>query len=165
MAKPGPKPAPREEQELKGETRPSRVNYEAPEFLTDDIAPSRELSREGYKCPTCEETLPSEFDEWCAALKRLAPGRILTNADVVLLTHCAQIETAYQEIYHRYKESGPLARGSQGQMVTSPLFSQLTNLQKQSKDLWVEFGASPSARTRVRALKQPEKDKRGFKID
>lgn len=164
MAKPGPAPKPAELRVLGGEKRPSQINYDAPEFDSNDIAPSQPLETEVYECDFTGLKVESEMTHWKDALRRLSPGRILTNNDVALLTRCVQMEREYQVALVKYKAAGPIAHGAAGQPVVSPAFRILMDIEKASRALWIEFGASPSARTRVKSLKKSEQ-KRGFKID
>ena len=146
---PGPKPEPKNLKLLKGEKRPSRVNYDEPEFESNEIAPTQELSEEELQC-------------WHHALKVLSPGRILTNADCNMLTHLVQAEAQYQEHLAFCKEYGNYASGAAGQKVLSPAFKAMMEWEKRAADLWKEFGATPSSRTRVKSLQKSEQ-KRGFK--
>lgn len=149
----GPKPQPKHLKLLKGERRPSRVNYDEPEFNDDDIRPSCELT-------------DAEMVVWKQLVPELSRTRVITNADISALTHLAQIETMAREAHDNYKKTGMFGKGSKGQLIISPTLKVSMELRREAVRLLSEFGMTPSARQRVKSgAAPPSQERRGFDLD
>jgi len=152
MGKRGPPKTPLHLATLRGETRPSRVNKNEPDFDEDEIAPLVKL--------TDEERLV-----WNQVVPELSRARVLKNSDCAALTHLVQTESAYREAHKVYLDKGMMGIGSTGQTIISPRFTAMMALQKESMKLLTEFGMTPSSRQNVHVTPVGGGKQKGFNID
>jgi P27 family predicted phage terminase small subunit len=150
--KPGRKPKPTQLKLLKGEKRPSRVNYDEPDFDEDQIAPLVKLTEEALLV-------------WNQLVPELARARVLKNSDCAALTHLVQTEAAYRAAHTEYLDDGAMGIGSKGQEIISPRFTTMMHLQKESMRLLTEFGMTPSSRQNVHVTPVGGGKQKGFNID
>lgn len=133
MGRRGPAPAPRVMQVAKGETRPSRVNYEEPVF--DGPAspdPPNDLTGAGRK-------------EWREQIGRLTTQGVVTAADLRALEDYCRALTELRRFEAAAKKAGPelaIAKGFQGMVV---------KLRAQCNQLRQQLGLTPSSRRSIRA--------------
>jgi P27 family predicted phage terminase small subunit len=144
MGRRGPPPAPTKLKLLRGETRPSRVNYAEPE-------PLRHLPEQ----PT--DLIAGAAVVWGHVLSELGHTGTLTGADRDLLRVYVETVVRYEEASVLLATSGPLIVGARrGDVVRNPLTSIVRDLGTQLVVLARELGLSPSARSGIRAPSDAE---------
>ena len=144
MGRRGPAPAPTRAKLLRGETRPSRVNYDEPKVAPDvPVKPS--------------DLVPAAEPDWYRVILVLGPSRILTAADGDLVRLYAEALARYRQVALAYASSGPLIRGARGgELVKNPLASIVRDSATLVLSLARELGLSPSARSGIRVPPDPE---------
>lgn len=135
---------------VKGERRPSRVNYNEPEPSADAISPTESLDEQ-------------ERAIWNARVAELADAGVLANTDCVQLTRYCQTLALYQNALAKVKQSDQVIAGYRGSPVTNPYARRCDVLNKQLTAMEAEFGMTPSSRTRVSV--ESKKKPKGFDID
>lgn len=133
---------------LGGEKRPSRLNKDEPVFETDEIAPTQALSSE-------------ELAVWNALLPDLVRAGVMTNADCHALTTLCQWEAQRRRALQIVTDEGITTVGAAGQLAKHPAFQAYNDAQGHVTKLLVEFGMTPSSRTRIKVSEKP-KAKSGF---
>lgn len=137
MAKRGPKPKPTSLKLLSG-TRPDRINQNEPE------AP------EGIPGPP-EHLKGMALDQWHRIAPMLGRMRVLTPADAeALALYCTHFER-WQEAEAAIRDIGLLVETPAGGAKISPYYSIASQAMRECSKLLVEFGCTPSARSRVDA--------------
>lgn len=139
MGRRGPAPTPTPLKLLRGETRPSRVNYRAPQPLRSlplkpaDLAPAAALA-------------------WERVVTELGPTGVLTGADRDVLRLYVEALVRYEQAAALYAGSGPLIRGARGgELVKNPLAPIVRDGATLVLALARELGLTPSARSGLRA--------------
>ncbi len=126
MGRRGPRPAPTALKLLRGETRPSRVNYRAPKPLP--TVPEKPVDLDAGAAPT-----------WDLVVAGLGPTGVLSPIDGLVLRILAEAAARYQASSAALAASGPLIRGARaGELIKNLLLAR-------------ELGATPSARAGLRA--------------
>jgi P27 family predicted phage terminase small subunit len=124
---------------LRGETRPSRVNYREPRPLRSlptkpaDLAPEAALA-------------------WDRVIGQLGHTGVLTGADRDILRLYVEALVRYKGAAALYAASGPLIRGARGgELVKNPLAPIVRDAATLVLALARELGLTPSARSGLRA--------------
>jgi P27 family predicted phage terminase small subunit len=139
MGRRGPRPAPVELKLLRGETRPSRVNYRAPKPLHNLPAKPANLA-------------PEAASVWALAIAELGPTGVLTAVDGLVLRILAEAAGRYEASATALAASGPLIRGARGgELIKNPLHQIVRDNATLVLLLARELGATPSARAGLRA--------------
>lgn len=136
MGKSGPAPTPTKVKILRGETRPSRVNYREP------LPPF-----EGPRMPA--DMTPAAKSVWQRVLRTQAEG-VIRAADHDLLRQYAEAVARSAQASRLYAVSGPLTEGFGGALVKNPLHQVIRDNADLIVRLARELGLSPSARTGFR---------------
>lgn len=139
MGRRGPAPSPTKLKLLKGETRPSRVNYREPK-------PAANL-------PTKPADLtPGADAAWQLVAGELGPTGVLTAVDAAVLRVFAEAVDRYVGAATALAASGPIIRGARtGEPVRNPLHSIVRDNAALLISVARELGATPSARSGIRA--------------
>ena len=130
----------------KGESRPSRVNYDAPVLpAPENIAPPQGLGGAGKA-------------EWMSQIGHLTTRGVLTAADLSAFEDYCRALTDLRLYEQKAKKSGPelaIAKGYQGMVI---------KLRAQCNQLRQQIGLTPSSRSGVKAapLKAADDDERFF---
>jgi P27 family predicted phage terminase small subunit len=139
MGRRGPRPAPTELKLLRGERRPSRVNYRAPKPLRTLPAKPADLA-------------PGAEPVWDLVTGELGPTGVLTALDGLVLRILAEAAARYQASATALAASGPLIRGArQGELIKNPLHQIVRDNATLVLMVARELGATPSARAGLRA--------------
>lgn len=139
MGRHGPKPKPTAIKLAKGETRPSRVNYDEPELPEPhSLAPPAGLVGEGRRI-------------WSRLAVPLKEAGILRDADLEALEDYCRALTELRVYEAAAKKAGPASAIKRG------LSGMVVRLRAQSSQLRAQLGLTPSSRTAVKATRPPEK--------
>lgn len=139
MGRRGPAPAPTRLKLLRGETRPSRVNYREP--------------RPAPGLPDAPADLtPDARAAWDRVVTELGHTGVLTGADRDVLRLYVEALVRYEQAAALYAGSGPLIRGARaGELVKNPLAPIVRDAATLVLSLARELGLTPSARSGLRA--------------
>jgi P27 family predicted phage terminase small subunit len=150
MGRRGPAPSPTRLKVLRGETRPSRVNYREPKPTPGlperppDLAPGAEAA-------------------WERVVAELAPTGVLTGADRDVLRTYVEAVARYEQAAAAYAASGPLIRGARaGELIKNPLHQIVRDNAQLVLVLARELGLTPSARS---GLRSPQPSTGGSRLD
>jgi P27 family predicted phage terminase small subunit len=128
----GPAPTPTKVKILRGETRPSRVNYREP-------IPSSDVPK-----------IPSDMDAeakavWRRVISSMGHTGVIRVPDSDILRCYCEAVSRYAQAARLYAGSGPLVRRDGG-LVKNPLHQVIRDDSDQIRLLARELGLSPSAR-------------------
>lgn len=138
MGQRGPAPQPTKLKIIRGETRPSRVNYSEP-------IPARL----GLSAP---EDLPEEARKiWDAVIEAVGHTGVLTAADADTLRLYAEAVARYRTAETMLTKTGPLIKGRNGELVKNPLHQIVRDNATLMRTLARELGLTPAARTGLRS--------------
>ena len=139
----GRKPKPTKLKLLTGTAQPCRMNDKEPKPKSDNIKMPAGLSEKAKKC-------------WRLVAKQLTDAGVLTNLDVHALAMYCEVFTRWQDANEKLAKFGPVIKAPSGFPVQSP-YLQISNKSfDQMKSMLVEFGMTPSSRTRVSVVDQQE---------
>jgi P27 family predicted phage terminase small subunit len=139
MGRRGPRPAPTPLKLLRGERRPSRVNYRAPK-------PAGGLPEKPA------DLAPEAGATWDLMIAELGHTGVLTAVDGLVLRILAEAAARYQASATALAASGPLIRGARGgELIKNPLHQIVRDNATLVLMLARELGATPSARSGLRA--------------
>jgi P27 family predicted phage terminase small subunit len=139
MGRRGPAPAPAKLKLLRGETRPSRVNYREPRPLPG--LPERPA-----------DLIAGAEIVWQRSVAALAAMGVLSGADRDLLRVYAETVVRYEQAATLYATTGPLIVGARrGELVKNPLAAMVRDLGSQVQHLGRELGLSPAGRASLHA--------------
>jgi P27 family predicted phage terminase small subunit len=135
----GPAPAPTPLKLLRGERRPSRVNYGEPKPRPSLPAKPADLA-------------PGADAVWERVLAELGPIGVLTAADADVLRAYTEAVARYEQAAVAYARSGPLIRGARAnELIKNPLHQIVRDNALLLLAFARELGATPSARSGLRA--------------
>lgn len=146
MGRRGPRPAPAALKLAKGETRPSRVNYQEPDLPSvraDALAPPAGLEGAGR-------------EEWERIARALSQAGVLKDTDLMALEDYCRTVTELRRFEAKARRADPelaIAKGFANMVV---------KLRAQANTLRRELGLTPSSRAGVKA--KPEGDKKDPKV-
>ena len=143
MATRGRKPVPSHLKMVKGTAQKCRTNAAEPKPPIDKIRPPAFLSAEARK-------------HWKNVSKQLQESGVLTNMDVDALTLYCESFSRWREAMDEIQKSGAIAHTPQGYPVQSPWLQIANKAFEQMTKLLVEFGMTPSSRSRVVSTKKPD---------
>ena len=138
MGRRGPAPTPTAVKLARGETRPSRLDYEEP-------TPRRRL-------PSMPKDIDPEARKvWRRILREMGETGVITAADADLLRAYCEAVASYVRNRRLMSESGAVVRGARGRdLVKSPLHQIVREERDAIRLLARELGLSPSARVGLR---------------
>ena len=139
MGRRGPAPAPTALKLLRGERRPSRVNYHEPR-------PSGGLPERPA------DLAPGAAAAWNRVIAELGSSGVLTTLDRDVLRAYAEAVDRYEQSAVTLAGSGPLIRGARaGELIKNPLHQIVRDNALLVLAFGRELGATPSARAGLRA--------------
>lgn len=151
MSKPGPKPIPTALKKLKGGSKTSHrampKNEPMPNTYDRRPPPPEQLDRTGQ-------------NEWKRVAKDLHDLGLLTKIDRAGLTAYCQNYSQWCKATAALKKHGMLIKAQSGFPTQSPWLSIANRAQEEMRKWLVEFGMTPSSRSRVSAEKPKEKPSR-----
>lgn len=128
---------------IAGTDQPCRMRDDEPKPKADRIRKPTGMSRKAHKY-------------WNKIEPMLMDCRVLTNIDTVALAMlCTSIAEMF-ELQKQLDDTGMLIKGRGGIPVISPLFRALRAKQADVHKMLVEFGMTPSSRTRVGTVGEKE---------
>ncbi len=141
----GRKPKPTALKLLTGTAQPSRMIKNEAKPKADAIKMPDHLSDGAKKC-------------WAIVSKQLREAEVLTNLDTHALAMYCEVFARWQTANQSLAKYGPVIKAPSGFPVQSP-YLQISNKSfDQMKALLVEFGMTPSSRTKVSTVAPEEED-------
>ncbi len=115
---------------------------------------------------TCIPSPPDHLDgeslkEWKRITSELHTLGLLSNIDSTALAAYCQCYGRWVEAEKGIKESGLMVKTTNGNIIQSPLVGVANKAMLMMHKFLVEFGMTPSSRTKVSAIKK-EPEKKGF---
>ena len=145
MVKRGPAKRPTELTLITGETRPSRVNYDAPTAGDRDPDP-----------PKDDATFTPEMrDVWDRVVEELRVMHMLAGADEDLIYAYCVTTVNYRDAVRLVNSTGLVMRGRDGNVVKNPAVQFVRDFGAQLRVLGNEFGFSPAARVGLSTKEKP----------
>ena len=145
MAKPGTKPKPTSLKLLHGENRTERLNLNEPK---PESTP-----------PRCPSWLNKDAKaEWRRISKELDVLGLLTRVDLAALAAYCDCFSRFKQASLKLQEEGMVIKAPSGYPVQSPHLSILNKALSDMKSYLVEFGMTPSSRTRISVDKEKKED-------
>lgn len=144
MSMRGQKPKPTRLKKLEG-VRTSRINENEPEPGPGKVTCPGFLSKEAKA-------------EWRRIAPELTRLGLLTPIDrAAFAAYCASY-ARWAKVEMKLLDKGVLVKGAKGQIITSPLLWISTSAMKQMLKFGVEFGLTPSSRSRLVGTAPSERD-------
>lgn len=140
----GPKPAPTAIRELRGD-RADRMPQAEPKPAPGIPAPPVELS-------------PAALAEWHRIAPILDRSRVLTEADGAALAIYCETFAEWINTTRRIRKLGMLIPTAAGGLKANPLVAISVKARADAARMLTEFGLTPSSRSKVTALPEPEAD-------
>ncbi len=132
----GPKPTPRNLRLVRGTDRPDRMNDNEP------ILP--------VSIPDAPDYLePDEIKIFVDTAEKLARMRVMTEYDVDALAIYAVNFVRWKEATSHLRDMGMMVRSPNNFPMQNPYLSVANGAQRECLRILVEFGLTPSSRTRV----------------
>jgi len=139
MAKPGRRPLPTRLKIIKGTAQPCRMRKDEPKPLSDNLEKPFDLS-------------PLADKQWDKIMEDLTAAKIVSNVDIHALAMYCEAYATWMEAQEMIRQHGVVVKSKNGFPVQSPFFHVANKSFDQMKNLLVEFGMTPSSRTRVSAI-------------
>ncbi len=139
MAKTGPKPVPTQLKIVRGTDQPCRMKKNEPKPKADKITKPFELSEAADK-------------QWDVIVEQLRDAKLITNIDTHALAMYCESYATWQDAIKMIQEHGVVVKSKNGFPVQSPFFHVANKAWDQMNRMLVEFGMTPSSRTRVSAV-------------
>lgn len=134
MGRRGPAPTPTALKLQRGETRPSRVNYEEPIPVQEPPKPPDDMTKEAKRV-------------WRHILKVMPPGVIVSADRDILRLYCDVVADYMQ---HLPLSTVPVRQNSRGDWVVNPMHRVVRDEREQIRLLARELGLTPAARANLR---------------
>lgn len=97
-------------------------------------------------------------DEWYRMVERLERMGILSQTDVPSLVAYCEAWANYVEVKTQLKQVGRLIKTPNGHVQSNPLVSQFNQLDNALRRWLVEFGLTPSSRSRIHVENKSEEN-------
>ena len=142
----GPAPQPTVKRKLHGNPgrRPYPKNEPKPEKSEKIPLAPRHLDKVAQK-------------EWRRMAKELHPIGLLTNIDLTALAAYCSTYSLWVDAITKIQKHGPLIKAQSGFPMQSPYLQIANKSQAEMRKWMVEFGLTPSSRTRITVEKPKEK--------
>lgn len=132
----GRKPKPTAVKELEGNPGKRALNHAEPQPASDK--------------PTCPSHIKGEArKEWNRISKDLHAAGLLTKIDKAALAIYCQAWERWVEAEEQLKKVGPVVKSPSGYPVLNPFWSVANKAMSQMQKALVEFGMTPSSRSRI----------------
>lgn len=123
--------------------------------------PENEPQLEAVK-PNAPKTLSQEAKKhWDVVVDQLADAKLMTVLDIDALAMYCEAYARWADANKQIQEYGPLIKSPQGFPMQSPYLQIANKTFDQMKAMLVEFGMTPSSRTKVRTAETAKKDEFG----
>lgn len=130
------KPLPTKLKILKGTAQQCRINKKEPKPKSDRVKMPSGLSLEAKKC-------------WRSVSKELSAAGVLTNMDVHALSLYCEAYARWIDANRQIEKYGTVIKAPSGYPVQSPYLAISNKAFDQMRAMLVEFGMTPSSRTKV----------------
>ena len=152
MGQRGPAPLPTRLKLLRGESRPSRVNYDEPIPTAMYLNVPEDLSSEARQV-------------WSAVVQAIHHTGVLTAADADTLRMYCEAVVRYRAAESMLTKTGPLIKGRDGEFVKNPLHQIVRDNALLMRSLARELGLTPAARSGLRGDLDAQANSAGAKLD
>ncbi len=111
--------------------------------------------------PICPDHLdPLAKQEWVEITTLLADMNLLSKADRAMIEVYCVSYSRWRRALERVQQVGEVILDkTKGKMMTNPYAHVANRMQEEMRKLLIEFGLSPAARSRVRAVEKKPEDK------
>jgi len=134
----GRKPKPTAQKKLAGNPGKRALNQDEPRLPEFDKAPA----------PPPYLSVPAK-KEWKRVAPLLLAARVLTSGDITALeAYCIQYGVMV-EAQKDIKKRGMMIKQTKGMMLVNPMFEVQQKVLTQMRQFMVEFGLTPSSRSRI----------------
>ncbi len=142
MGRRGPPPTPTKLKLLRGETRPSRINRDAPQPADNAPLPPADLD-------------PAAGVVWERVLREFGHTGVIKASDTDMLRIYCETVARYEEASRLLTRSGPLVKSARsGDYVRSPLVPVVRDYAALASRLAGALGLTPAARSGLHAREQ-----------
>lgn len=144
----GPRPVPTQLNKIRGNPGKRAVNKQEPKSVpvSADVPPPEHLGE-------------IASDTWKQMVAMLAGSRVITELDLMALELYVTAYQTYREAHMKLAEEGPIVVSPRsGYPVQSPHLGIANVAHGQMVKLAAEFGLTPSSRSRITTVKDPEPD-------
>lgn len=152
MGQRGPASMPTRLKIIRGETRPSRVNYDEPMPTALHLQVPDDLSADAREI-------------WVAVVQAVHHTGVLTSADVDTLRLYCEAVVRYRSAEDMLVKTGPLIKGRNGEFVKNPLHQIVRDNALLMRALARELGLTPAARSGLRGDLDAQANSAGAKLD
>ena len=152
MGQRGPASMPTRLKVLRGETRPSRVNYDEPLPTTLNLNVPEDMSADAREV-------------WAAIVQAVHHTGVLTSADTDTLRLYCEAVVRYRSAEDMLVKTGPLIKGRNGEFVKNPLHQIVRDNALLMRSLARELGLTPAARSGLRGDLDAQANSAGAKLD
>ena len=152
MGQRGPASMPTRLKLIRGETRPSRVNYDEPLPTALNLNIPEDLSAEARQI-------------WAAIVQAVHHTGVLTSADADTLRLYCEAVVRYRSAEDMLVKTGPLIKGRNGEFVKNPLHQIVRDNALLMRSLARELGLTPAARSGLRGDLDAQANSAGAKLD
>ena len=152
-----PEDAEQSQQQADGEPQDETPEDETPDGNEAPAEPEDEPATEAPPAPSYLKEMAKRA--WRRTAGQLVEMGVLTEADLVALEAYCTLDAHYRDAESHLKAS-MLVTGANGQKILSPYHRVSRECLKEMKAWMLEFGLTPSSRSRVR-VKQPTADEGG----
>lgn len=136
----GKKPIPTQLKIVKGTDQPCRIRKDEPKPKFDKLEPPKELSG-------------AALEQWHEIIGHLQDSKIISNIDIHALAMYCEVYARWVNANNEIRARGVVVKNSEGVIMQSPFFHVANKSFAQMKSLLVEFGMTPSSRTRIAEVK------------
>ena len=141
------RPLPTKLKIFKGTDKKIRLNENEPEPLSDNIVMPEHLSKKAKK-------------QWEKIVEQLTGAGIMTNLDQDALELYCEAYAKWADANDKLRTHGMVVKAPSGYPIPSPYLSIANKAFEQLRQMMIEFGMTPSSRTRIKA--EPRKTENDF---
>lgn len=141
----GRKPVPTKLKVVRGTAQPCRTNQDEPKPANDHIKMPLGLSKRAKS-------------QWRKVCRQLQDAEIITNVDTHALAMYCEAFARWAEANQEIERFGAVVKSPSGFPVQSPYLQIANKAFDQMKGMLIEFGMTPSSRTKVSRVKKEQPD-------
>lgn len=117
----------------------------------NEPTPSNEIERPDYLSPQAAE-------HWPIVAKQLHDAKLLSSVDVAALALYCEAFARWRHASDQVQKFGPVVKAPSGFPVQSPYLAIANKAHEQMCKLLIEFGMTPSSRSRVSKVESDDAD-------
>lgn len=142
---------------MSGKPKPTRLR------VIQNNPSKRPLPKKEPQPKPASEVIPEGLSKsakkhWGLVSKQLLDARILTDLDIHALSMYCESYATYLNANEQIQKYGPIVKAPSGYPVQSPYLSIANKAFDQMKSILIEFGMTPSSRTRIQTTPEIETD-------